>query len=491
MSIEERVRQHLDATTVGFRAPDHLDEVRREGRRRQARNRMLTVVGAAAAVAAVVTVGPRILPDPPEAPTLVTSPGPATTEADQTPDPVTQPEEALGVVTADESGIRLLDTSGREINALTSDDYYEAISVAYPDQRGGLVFQHTVTPQPWPQGSLMRLAPGAERPEILAASRENRAPVPVGPATSADGSALFVYLAETNENSQSVTGIFAADLDQGGSALVQQLDSDTEVSVGGGVIALVDREDFQCPRLEMISVEGEPLEAELPDCLPSAAGIAVGHNGNRLAVLDGSHLEILDLSSGATMSEWTIPDAYMVVSGPGGWVVRTPTETRLIDGSGEQSLPPVEQGWVGPFGHRFEIPEAGASLGSGSGELPCQPTSANPSGQDLPEPVAATRAALLELAATCDYAGLAELARSDETNISFGDPADPARFWVAEGRSGEEPLATLVDLLTGEGVEGDGLWTWPAEFTDGNTDVSGYRVGIASDGRWQFFVAGD
>lgn len=498
MNIEQRLRDHLESSTAGLRAPDHLESVRREGSRRQVRTRMLAVVGTAAAVAIFVSVGTRLISVPSDngpvatTPTTV-APSPTTTAVATAPGtgPVVPPAAAQGVITAGPGGITLLDATGEEIRTLASDELYEEISLAFPDQRGGLVFQHAVTPEPWPQGSLMHLPAGATEPRVLVSPPEGRVLIPVGPATSSDGEALFAYL-EDAAGVDGTTVLVAFNVDTGASRPVATFDHPVKVSVGGDVIALVERGNFECPTVELLSIEGEPVAAALPECLPVAAGIAVAHDGSEMAILASDDLQILALPGGTTVSERSIPEAYMVTSGPGGWAVRTPSETWLITPSGEHSLPPVDYGWVLPFGHPFDLPAGAVTLGSGTGELPCQRRTPPPVSQDLPSEVAATHAALLEMAAACDYAGLSDRALADGTNVSFGSPADPAAFWVAEGRLGRDPIGTLVELLAGTGAEDpQGTWAWPAEFVETEGDFSGYRVGIAPDGRWQFFVAGD
>lgn len=492
MSIEERLRDHLESTTAHLRAPDRLDAVRRRGRRRQIRTRLVTVLGATSALAVALTLGTDVISDPSELATVETGPTSTISSADaETFEEVTPVTEALGVLVADVAGITLLDAEGNETHALSSDDLYEEVAAAFPDQRGGLVFQHAVTPEPWPQGSLMRLKVGGDRPEVLVPSPDDGVLVPVGPARSLDGRALFVFLSDIDNGAGTTTRIVVVDLDEGTSSSVMRLENRVEVSSGGQLIAMVDREDFSCPRIELMGVYGEPFDTVLPDCLPPAAGIALAHDSPELAVLADDRLEIIDVTTGETLAEHSIPGAYMVVSGPGGWAIRTPTETRLIDSSTDLSLPPVEDGWVVPYGHPFDLPD-GATLGSGSDGVPCEPVAVTAANQALPPEVAATRRSLLEMAAACDYAGLSERALADETTISFGEPADPAAFWVAEGRTGEDPLATLVRLVAEPGVEdANGIWTWPSEFTEPDSTYLGYRVGIAADGRWQFFVAGD
>lgn len=142
----------------------------------------------------------------------------------------------------------------------------------------------------------------------------------------------------------------------------------------------------------------------------------------------------------------------------------------------------------------------------------------------LPDEVAETRRLLVGAATSCGYARLAHVAGrgAEPFTYSFGDEADPAGFWQREEADGGEPLRFLVELLDRPFVERDvpeGVqYVWPSAFgyetwSDvppadrdaleplyDETDFSffesfggyaGYRVGIASDGEWLFFVAGD
>jgi len=132
----------------------------------------------------------------------------------------------------------------------------------------------------------------------------------------------------------------------------------------------------------------------------------------------------------------------------------------------------------------------------------------------LPEPVAATRAQLLEAAEAGDPDRLAALA-GDDFSYSFGGPVEggPAAFWRAEEERGGRPLEALAAILRLPYALANGLYVWPfahavdpraiGEYERGLLDdipggapvddagYRGWRVGIAPDGTWQFFIAGD
>ena len=138
-------------------------------------------------------------------------------------------------------------------------------------------------------------------------------------------------------------------------------------------------------------------------------------------------------------------------------------------------------------------------------------------GEQLPGPVAETRTEIIDFARACDFDGLATLAMEGDFTYSFGGGEDPAAFWREAEDAGDEPLATLVQLLGMEAHIDDQV-VWPRAYArESWADVTeeeraelleiyseedlaqfeafgsyaGYRVGISSDGDWTFFVAGD
>jgi hypothetical protein len=145
---------------------------------------------------------------------------------------------------------------------------------------------------------------------------------------------------------------------------------------------------------------------------------------------------------------------------------------------------------------------------------------------ELPEAVRATRTALMEAARSGDMERLRTLmeAQPEPPSVSLGDPGDPIDYLKALSgdAEGREILAILLEVLesgfahVGAGTPEE-LYVWPyfaqyplealsaaqvvelftlltaADFEDMKA-YGGYtffRVGIAPDGRWLFFVAGD
>lgn len=145
---------------------------------------------------------------------------------------------------------------------------------------------------------------------------------------------------------------------------------------------------------------------------------------------------------------------------------------------------------------------------------------------ELPEPVRAMRQQLLDAAKTGALEELRPLmeAQPEPPAVALSDPGDPIEYFraLAADAEGREILAILLEVLragavhVGAGTEQE-LYVWPyfAEFplealtpeqlvelftlltaTDFE-DMKSYgaytffRVGIAPDGRWLFFLAGD
>lgn len=142
--------------------------------------------------------------------------------------------------------------------------------------------------------------------------------------------------------------------------------------------------------------------------------------------------------------------------------------------------------------------------------------------QDLPEPVATMRKAIVEAAADCDFTRLAEL--GGDLRYSLGGGNDPAGYWREIEATGLAPLPleSMVELLAlpfGTVQAGDiTYYVWPRAFAYDSWDsvpaedrqaltvlydalaqqgfaefggYIGYRIGITADGSWAYFVAGD
>jgi hypothetical protein len=133
----------------------------------------------------------------------------------------------------------------------------------------------------------------------------------------------------------------------------------------------------------------------------------------------------------------------------------------------------------------------------------------------LPAAVAETRREIAAAAVACDYDRLQAIAlEKDGFTYSYGGETSAADYWAGEEERGKEPMRILVESLRQAGHEYQGNWVWPEAYADAPSDEAwhelsglypadqitswreqgqflGYRVGIAPNGDWQFFVAGD
>jgi hypothetical protein len=145
---------------------------------------------------------------------------------------------------------------------------------------------------------------------------------------------------------------------------------------------------------------------------------------------------------------------------------------------------------------------------------------------ELPEPARQMRLRLMEAARSGDIEQLRLLmqAQPEMPAVSFGDPGDPIEYLKAlsSDADGREILAILLEVLESgfvraePGTPGE-LYLWPyfaqypvealtpeqlvelftlltaADYEDMRSygSYTFFRVGIAPDGRWLFFLAGD
>jgi hypothetical protein len=156
---------------------------------------------------------------------------------------------------------------------------------------------------------------------------------------------------------------------------------------------------------------------------------------------------------------------------------------------------------------RPEEMSTGCSAATVADPLPAQP--------ELPPAVAATRQAIFAAATACDFAALDDLA-PPTLRYSFGENVDAVAAWRAAEARGEPVLRCMAAVLTAEPAHEHGRWVWPgffvrpvAEWSAGDRSEAerllgedfaaltgsgaylGYRVGVAEDGTWTYFVAGD
>jgi hypothetical protein len=148
-----------------------------------------------------------------------------------------------------------------------------------------------------------------------------------------------------------------------------------------------------------------------------------------------------------------------------------------------------------------------------------EPIPTEPTPQDLPAAVEATRQAILAAAQAHDYDALAALVPESGFTFSYGGDGRAIDYWKDLEAAGERPLETMARLLILRHTRGGDVYVWPwaydenpAHLTDRQKDsladagaatreqldqmaefghYLGWRLGIERDGTWVFFVAGD
>jgi hypothetical protein len=143
--------------------------------------------------------------------------------------------------------------------------------------------------------------------------------------------------------------------------------------------------------------------------------------------------------------------------------------------------------------------------------------------EGLPAPVADTRQALIDAAATGDLENLRPLLPDDGFSFSFGASEDPIAYWRRRQAEGEDILGLIQRLLelshteVGAGTQGPTMYVWPFAFDRPYESLSSaelvmleeaigpegmasyeesgqylhYRIGIEADGTWRYLIAGD
>jgi hypothetical protein len=157
------------------------------------------------------------------------------------------------------------------------------------------------------------------------------------------------------------------------------------------------------------------------------------------------------------------------------------------------------------LGFKLDDSEAEASVPTATGGLPAA--------------VEETRARLLEAAETGDYEALRELIPDSGLKYTFGDSVagGPILYWQElERTTDQRPIEALAAVLQLPYVLARGYYVWPWAYVVPSADdlspherdllaplgvpsalfpegagYYGWRAGIAPDGTWVFFVAGD
>ncbi len=141
-------------------------------------------------------------------------------------------------------------------------------------------------------------------------------------------------------------------------------------------------------------------------------------------------------------------------------------------------------------------------------------TAAGEGAAGLPDAVAETHAGLLAAAESGDYEALRPFLH-DEFSYTFGLPHEEGAigYWqMVEEEGDDSPIEILARILRLPYTLAGGLYIWPFAFDKPENQLTeyerellgdlvelygdgsgylGWRTGIAPDGTWQFFIAGD
>ena len=516
MKLEDRLRRELSDTAEQLALDkDTYEHVLNMGRRRRRLRQLLAASGTVMVVTALVGLI-ALRPPGDAAPILSVTTTDTTTPvtsitSSATSAPAAAPATTGVLVATPENGIVIEGFNGTS-GGLTSDLYYEAIAWVISDGAGGIIFQHEVTPLPWLQGTILHLPAGAANPVELVAPEPGTYLRPLD-----TDSGLVLYRVDREGTSEVRT---IDPLSRAIRTVVPATEFLTGAAADAGVVVAALGGD--CPSFEVFGLDGSSLGVPAWDQGECELGFTndLAFSGGYLYTIEdeeGRNLVRRDFATGeATVV--SIGDVWSVAALPDGTVAFGGSEVLVGSFDGAEF---VETHRV-PSSNSFTLAEvggfpAGATLGSGAGELPCDPIDTPPlASQGLAPAVEAKRTQIFDLAASCDMVALAEIARADGTAFSYGGEIDPLRSWIRSARSGFDVMSWIVRLFnTVPALDEVGTYAWPAVHATNSEedwqDLSGIlsaaefeqyslyrdsgwlglRIGIAEDGTWRFVVAGD
>jgi hypothetical protein len=509
VKIEDRLRRELTDTAEHLALDvDTYEHVLDLGRRRRRFRQLAAVAGTAMIVTVIVGVLALRPLAPPETivATTTTTPPITTTSTAGNLIPAT-----VGVLLATPNdGIVISGFDGTS-SALTSDLYYESIAWVISDGAGGIIFQHEVTPLPWTQGTILHLPAGAASPTTL---------VTPDPQT---------YIRPLDTDS----GLLLYRVDSGGSSEVRTIDLHTQairtvipateflISAGtdGGVV--VSALGGDCPRLEVFNLDGSVVDPPVWDAAECQIGFI-----NDLA-FSGEYVYTIEDGEERSLVRRSIATGEATIASiADAWSVAALTDGTVAVGGAEISIGTFQEDIFVetarmPASNSFTLAVVdgfpAATLGSGTGDLPCTVMELPAiSPQGLPPATEEKRSQIFAMAASCDLDGLAEIAIADGTVFTYGDEADPLRSWIRSARNGFDVMAWIVRLFNADpALDPAGTYAWPAVHATGSDEDwnalsgiltaaefeqfsqyrdsgwLGLRIGIAEDGTWRYVVAGD
>lgn len=510
MKIEDRLRRELNDTAEHLALDkDTYEHVLDLGRRRRRARQLGAAAGAA--MLATVVVGVLALRPP-------GGPGPVVATTTTTTPPVTTTSLPSGNLIPATKGVLLATPNDGIVfsgfdgsaSALTSDTYYEGIAWVISDGAGGIIFQHEVTPLPWTQGAILQLPAGAANPRVLVDPDPGTMVRPLD-----TDSGLLLYRVDSGGSSE----VRTIDLRTGaGQTVIPATEFLINVGADDGTVVVAYGGD--CPRIGVLGLDGIDREInwDAGECQAGFINDLAFSGGYVYTIEDreGRNLVRRDIGTGETVVA-PIGDAWSVATLPDGTIAAGGSD--IVIGTFQADV--FNETTRVPGSTSFTLAEIdgfpGATLGTGTGELPCTPLELPPVGpQGLPQAVEDKRLLIFEMAASCDLQGLAEVAIADGIAFSFGDETDPLRSWIRSARNGFDVMAWIVRMFNASpAIDETGTYAWPAVHVTGS-DVDwdalsgiltsaefeqysqfrdsgwlGLRIGIAQDGTWRYVVAGD
>ncbi len=446
---------------------------------------------------------------------------------------------------AGDPGVQLIGAGLRGIHLIQNGDVVHlegdadyAVTAAFDDLAGGIVYQYGPTPEQYPSHSILRIPAGGTTPDVVLSAEPGRA-VLLTDVAEVEGRTTLLYL--EGADGAGFEALVVADLLGGAPRVVASVDPAappgdagvTPTSISGGSLAdgsiavIWHYGDIEasCSYVEVLDLDGDLRFGPVPATCgeTDVMDVELSPDGSRLALADGQEITVVDTADGAQLAQWSTGIAS-AIDFDGATVIATGTDTyTTLSLRGRAATDnPLPEGVTSlvTAGEPVDV-AAGTFLGgvrplSSTCSASGLPSTPEPQG-GLPEAVAATRDAIVAAATGCDVEALANLT-GESFSWSFDPAGTPGRFWRLNEQSGYGTLGRIVDVLAlryiVEDLDGRRLYVWPSAFSESPTDEDwqdladvyneedidlfkayggyiGMRVGITEDGTWLFAIEGD
>ena len=454
------------------------------------------------------------------------------------------PPPEISLIQPQAGGVLLIadgDFTSSDGDVFLEGDADYGVTAAFDDLAGGLVYQYSVTPEQYPASSILHLAAGRSAPEVALSAEPGRR-IRLLDVESIDGRTNILFLEGPDDSD--FDSVLLADLAGGAPLVIARADSSAEPgSVGVAPSGIVNGSlatdgvaivwTYSDPETTCSYVEvREPVDGGSTTFgpLPEFCGerdfthAALSPDGGRLALASDTLISVVDTRSGGLLTEWPTTEAIGLDFDGSTVIVTAGSGIELLPLAGQTtSYSPPD-----PFTSELVVSargpvelDQGAFLG-GIRELSANCSAAGigstiaPQG-GLPEPVAATRQAIVSAATSCDADALEVLA-DGKVASNFAAWPDSIRYWRWSEQEGYGVLGRIVDILALPFVievsPAGRVYTWPSAFQEAPADADwdalasvfneedvdlfkefgayiGMRVGILEDGTWLFALEGD